>query len=37
MHPEIRTFPSNFFYEGRLQDGKCVIEAPPASFYGAEV
>ncbi|GAX75224.1 hypothetical protein CEUSTIGMA_g2668.t1 [Chlamydomonas eustigma] len=37
MHPEIRSFPSSFFYEGRLQDGRSVLETPPAAFYDAEV
>ncbi len=32
MHPTIREFPSNYFYNGRLEDG-CVI---PALLCSAE-
>eukprot|EP00192_Tetraselmis_astigmatica_P002163 CAMPEP_0117691478 /NCGR_PEP_ID=MMETSP0804-20121206/25743_1 /TAXON_ID=1074897 /ORGANISM="Tetraselmis astigmatica, Strain CCMP880" /LENGTH=1048 /DNA_ID=CAMNT_0005504717 /DNA_START=243 /DNA_END=3386 /DNA_ORIENTATION=+ len=33
MHPEIRQFPSNHFYEGKLQDGKSVLERVPPAWY----
>ena len=33
MHPQIRTFPSDYFYQGRLVDGISVLRAPPAAFY----
>eukprot|EP00798_Chlamydomonas_sp_ICE-L_P025627 gene25627-11284_t len=37
MHPEIRQFPSAFFYDSQLQDGLSVLQTPPAAFYSAEV
>lgn len=34
MHPEIRSFPSRHFYDGKLTDGACVVAAPDEVFYG---
>ncbi len=36
MHPEIRTFPSAYFYQGRLADGESVLreaDQPPPYYY----
>ena len=32
MHPEIREFPSEEFYEGRLMDSACVIKRRPEPY-----
>ena len=32
MHPEIRTFPSRFFYQDRLEDAPEVLSRPPPPF-----
>uniref|UniRef100_A0A061SGN7 Senataxin n=1 Tax=Tetraselmis sp. GSL018 TaxID=582737 RepID=A0A061SGN7_9CHLO len=33
MHPEIRHFPSDHFYEGKLQDGDCILQRADPPFY----
>ena len=33
MRHEIRQFPSDFFYGGRLMDSPCVSARPPAGFH----
>lgn len=33
MHPEIRSFPSHHFYEGRLEDAASVRALPPEPFH----
>lgn len=33
MHPDIRRFPSDCFYGGRLTDSEAVASAPPESFH----
>lgn len=33
MHPWIRRFPSAYFYNDMLMDGRNVLERPPESFY----
>lgn len=33
MHPEIRAFPGDFFYDARLKDGFCVLNASDEPFY----
>jgi hypothetical protein len=33
MHPQIRAFPSSYFYGGRLVDAPAVLARPPAPFY----
>ena len=36
MHPEIREFPSEEFYEGRLMDSACVIKRRPEPYQQKE-
>ncbi|KAA8522497.1 hypothetical protein F0562_013142 [Nyssa sinensis] len=33
MHPQIRDFPSRFFYEGRLTDSESVTNLPDETYY----
>ncbi|KAK9811177.1 hypothetical protein WJX73_008484 [Symbiochloris irregularis] len=33
MHPDIRAFPSAYFYQNALQDAPIVTRAPPEPFY----
>lgn len=33
MHPLIRQFPSQHFYQGRLQDADSIRDQPPEAFY----
>lgn len=35
MHPAIRSWPSSFFYEGRLVDAPSVTSSPDEPFYAA--
>jgi hypothetical protein len=32
MHPDVRAFPSSFFYQGRLTDSASVRARPTPSF-----
>ena len=36
MHPEIREFPSEEFYEGRLMDSACVLKRRPEPYQQKE-
>ncbi|CAK8560421.1 unnamed protein product [Lathyrus sativus] len=33
MHPQIRDFPSRYFYQGRLSDSESVIKLPDEPYY----
>ncbi|KDP20224.1 hypothetical protein JCGZ_09856 [Jatropha curcas] len=33
MHPQIRDFPSRYFYQGRLTDSESVIKLPDEMYY----
>ncbi|XP_076900625.1 putative ATP-dependent helicase C29A10.10c isoform X2 [Bidens hawaiensis] len=33
MHPQIREFPSRYFYQGRLTDSESVINMPDEAYY----
>ena len=33
MHPQIRDFPSRFFYQGRLSDSESVVNLPDEIYY----
>ncbi|KAI9094788.1 hypothetical protein K1719_026594 [Acacia pycnantha] len=33
MHPQIREFPSRYFYQGRLTDSESVINLPDEAYY----
>ncbi|KAK3157325.1 hypothetical protein QOZ80_2AG0119440 [Eleusine coracana subsp. coracana] len=33
MHPQIREFPSRYFYQGRLTDSDSVIKLPDEAYY----
>lgn len=33
MHPQIRDFPSRYFYQGRLTDSESVVSLPDESYY----
>lgn len=33
MHPQIRDFPSRYFYQGRLSDSESVIKLPDEAYY----
>lgn len=33
MHPQIRDFPSRYFYQGRLTDSESVANLPDESYY----
>ncbi|XP_062205136.1 uncharacterized protein LOC133907122 isoform X2 [Phragmites australis] len=33
MHPQIREFPSRYFYQGRLKDSESVIKLPDETYY----
>ncbi|TYG69709.1 hypothetical protein ES288_D05G252800v1 [Gossypium darwinii] len=33
MHPQIRDFPSRYFYQGRLIDSECVANSPDEVYY----
>ncbi|KAM0852295.1 hypothetical protein ACQ4PT_051853 [Festuca glaucescens] len=33
MHPQIRDFPSRYFYQGRLTDSETVVKLPDESYY----
>ncbi|PPR93653.1 hypothetical protein GOBAR_AA27022 [Gossypium barbadense] len=33
MHPQIRDFPSRYFYQGRLIDSECVANLPDEVYY----
>ncbi|XP_058743731.1 uncharacterized protein LOC131616418 isoform X2 [Vicia villosa] len=33
MHPQIRDFPSRYFYQGRLSDSESVIKLPEEPYY----
>jgi senataxin len=33
MHPQIREFPSRYFYQGRLTDSETVVKLPDESYY----
>ncbi|CAN6299882.1 unnamed protein product [Urochloa humidicola] len=33
MHPQIREFPSRYFYQGRLTDSESVIKLPDEAYY----
>jgi senataxin len=35
MHPDIRTFPSRFFYQDRLEDAPEILARPPVPFAAA--
>lgn len=35
MRPEIRQFPSHYFYQDALKDAECIVQAPPPPFYRA--
>ena len=37
MHPEIRQFPSDYFYGGRLEDGWATIALPFLKNLGVEI
>ncbi|KQJ96146.1 uncharacterized ATP-dependent helicase C29A10.10c [Brachypodium distachyon] len=33
MHPQIREFPSRYFYQGRLTDSESVVKLPDEAYY----
>jgi senataxin len=33
MHPQIRDFPSRYFYQGRLSDSESVVKLPDEAYY----
>jgi senataxin len=33
MHPQIRDFPSRYFYQGRLTDSESIISLPDETYY----
>ncbi|XP_054820460.1 uncharacterized protein LOC129319420 [Prosopis cineraria] len=33
MHPQIREFPSSYFYQGRLTDSESVVKLPDEAYY----
>ncbi|XP_076897911.1 uncharacterized protein LOC143551337 [Bidens hawaiensis] len=33
MHPQIREFPSRYFYQGRLTDSESVVNMPDEAYY----
>jgi senataxin len=33
MHPQIREFPSRYFYQGRLTDSESVLKLPDEAYY----
>ncbi|XP_051185779.1 probable helicase MAGATAMA 3 [Lolium perenne] len=33
MHPQIREFPSRYFYQGRLTDSESVVNLPDEAYY----
>lgn len=33
MHPQIRDFPSRYFYQGRLTDSESVVNLPEEAYY----